>query len=231
MRIAEIEIEYKNGKGELVTQKPRIKLAETQVQGIVNDDMKKVKFEVERNGTLKWDKKATPDIIKIGNAMARTRTGLAQLRKLDEAKYPIQMKYDSSPSNARLGLFTPVYSARTGGLRKGVLYIYENGIKFYIKAIQSGMISDEQIRRNILQDYFAKLDKFEVLMGAVAGHEAEHSQLYNLELSEDCERDPTCISLPESQKSHEIEPRNIEGKILEEEYANLPEHEKILQDE
>ncbi|HCO66446.1 MAG TPA: hypothetical protein DIT04_01630 [Dysgonomonas sp.] len=219
MRIAEIEIRYTDGNGQRQQRRPRLQLREMPVRGIVNDRIQKVRFQVKSNGTLEWDSRATPDIITIGNAMARTPTGLVQLRKLDEAKYPIKMKI-SPAMTSKYGYFEPERASTRNEsfVRMATLYIYENEIRKYILGVQGGGVSITRNRLIDLEDAYAYFGWYEILLGMTGSHEAEHSDIGNIQLSIDTpnQRYPTKFDPPWEQV-----PYDISLKVAEEEYNNL----------
>lgn len=219
MRIAEIEIEYKNGKGELVTEKPKNKLKEIPVTGIVDDNGKKVTYQLNGNSIV-WSKNVTPDIEEIGQAMLRSKTALQWLDKMDKAPHKIYLKLSMTISAGRdfaiaaqkPNKFDPLNKLDLVkiDIQKGKLLAF---IAKYHADTKLGAKLDNPTEQETLYEMLSAENDIEALIAANAGHEAVHAA------------DPENIkqgllnSFKRGNNDIEAYPEQVETQILKECYA------------
>lgn len=219
MRIAEIEIEYRNGKGELVTEKPKNVLKEKPVTGIVDNDGKKVTYQLS-GGAIIWSKNVTPDIEEIGQAMLRSKTALQWLDRMDKAPHKIYLKLSMSISAGRDFAIAAQKPNKYDPLNKldfVEIDIQKGKLLAYIAQYQAdakiGATYSNPTEQIILYDKLSAENDIEALIAANAGHEAVHAT--------DTENIKQGLLNSFKRANNDIEayPEQVETQILKECYA------------
>ena len=142
-----------------------------------NDKKKTITFTVNKNGTLKWSKNVTPDIKRIGDALAKSATGLKQLQALQKTAYPNLIQVDTKNKPDVLSHTSPegTYdkTTKTFSITRTTITIFEANIKDEMAVVQKGAEGRDEKSKE-----FAKLyRKGDVngAEGAVLGHEIGHA--------------------------------------------------------
>ena len=148
---------------------------------------KAITYTVNKDGTLKWSKNVTSDWRRIGNDLAKTKTGMAGLNRLANAKWGATMKVTADNDPKSYGRTTPHTSWDASGknvvVRSVDIVIFEGAIKEMQGQTDAGQnhIGD----RGQAYDMLFKLGDEESAVGATATHEITHGSVYdNLNKSE-----------------------------------------------
>ncbi|WP_368407542.1 RHS repeat domain-containing protein [Chryseobacterium gilvum] len=71
-----------------------------QPEWIVGKDGKAVTYKQNKDGSLIWSKNATADTKRIGDEMAKTKTGLSRLNKMRDAKHGVEIEINKTAKDA-----------------------------------------------------------------------------------------------------------------------------------
>jgi RHS repeat-associated protein len=159
-----------------------LRLVDPDGMRIIDDEGNPVTFTINADGTLSWSNNATNDIIRVGNAMAKSSIGLNLLKALVESKYDITINIEEAPPsdlmerNSNLGEsywgFTEASVSSTNKIKFDV-YVFERNI--FNKWVRAVMPPPRTVLFEIANERIA-YDSLEPedLMGGVAVHEATH---------------------------------------------------------
>lgn len=185
-------------------------------QWIPGTDGKKVTYNTNSDGTLKWSPNASADTLRIGNAMALTREGSSQLSSMSKSDIKVNLKMSSEAKietksdgvhytygetvqgnlNENDNYGRKVNADGTYGITEATITVFEGTIKEAIKD-GSGL----------------RLEGFglEEAIGAISGHEKVHGT----DKSE-INKDLKAQQEGKVSTDREIKPAQVENKILEE---------------
>ncbi len=110
-----------------------IRLIDSDGREIVDPKGNRITYEVGKDGSLTWSKNATADVIRIGNAMAKTEIGLQALSKLDQASFDVTMSINTTDlrktasGEVMAGYSEPTVNSK-GEIVKYDMTVYEKGI-------------------------------------------------------------------------------------------------------
>ncbi|MNY14430.1 hypothetical protein D3C86_1476070 [compost metagenome] len=176
---------------------------------IPGTDGKAVTYTKKSDGTLAWSANASADTQRIGNGLARTSTGMAQLDKARDATHNVSFKVDAVSESNRFGVTAKTLSVDKNGnvtIKSAEITIFEKPfLDFKAKVDAGSLFSDPQAQE------LAKLsDDMEGMISATSGHEIDHAtDKENAQQSYDNKTKGT---------SHDTEkkPEATENKIIEE---------------
>lgn len=138
---------------------------------VVDPQGKRITFEVQKDGTMSWSKNATKDVIRIGNAMAKTTVGLESLRALDTSKTKASMKISqdvkkNESEKTIFGITDPKLSKNGKTINSAVITIYEGSFK----EIEGKNFGFKKLGQFIQPSNYSIDDN----IGATAVHESVH---------------------------------------------------------
>jgi hypothetical protein len=132
-------------------------------QYIVGTDGKPVTYKQDSKGNVTWSKNAGADVQRIGNSMLQTNAGTESLNRMRDAEHSISLNIDKSVQNHdMLGVCYNIYDNKEDPNRTveaSKIVIFENNIE-----------NSNLIKRDVYSEF--TIDDF---IGAVAGHEEQHS--------------------------------------------------------
>ena len=145
---------------------------------LVDGNGKAITFTVNKNGALEWSKNATADWKRIGNAMAKTKTGLKQLNTMVKAKHGITMKVDKTNTPAGKIGHTIKHGSwddktNTFTIKKADITVYEANIQDFAKKINKGYLGADE--KGKLFSILVKGNDIDGILGAVGVHESVHA--------------------------------------------------------
>jgi hypothetical protein len=195
-----------------------IKLIDPDGRKIVDANGKRITYTVNADGTLTWSKNATPDVMRLGNAMAKTQEGLVQLNNMDKAKHDITINIDNKTKSGLFGVADKHWSIITNKKTKKVSHttksvqitIYEANIQDAIDKFSSGDYEGKGGQQDKLYESLVKKGyTLDEIMSATGGHEAYHAtNEKNIEDSYSNTKNNTTFDV-------ESAPNEVETKILQ----------------
>jgi len=143
-----------------------------------NNKKKSITYSVNKDGTLKWSKNATNDIMRIGNALAKSKEGLKQLDALKNTSYSNLIVVDTKSKPAdKLGQTAPEgtfnKTTNTFTTTRTTITLFEANFKDEMATVQGGATGTDESSKA-----YASLYKNGNLNGAEAatlGHEIVHA--------------------------------------------------------
>ncbi len=127
------------------------------------------------NSKTGWSSNATPDVIRVGNAMRGTPEGNSQLNSYFTASHPITLDISSQTikttdangiTSYKLGNTLPTYN--NGTIKKAAVTIYEGSINSYLNDTKNS-------KDPAAQSYQNNTNTMDQAIAAVAGHEGTHA--------------------------------------------------------
>ena len=87
----------------------------TEVDGryFVDDKGKKISYQINKDGTIKWGSNVTADIKRVGEILRMTNTGKATLKDMNSAKHAVSLKIDKTTLNTGGDLGKTTTTVRT----------------------------------------------------------------------------------------------------------------------
>lgn len=151
-------------------------------QWIVGTDGKRVTHTVNNDGSLSWSSNASADTQRVGNALARSQTGLAKLEEVSNSHNPTEFIIDKESKPNKWG----ATSFGSGGMsldKKSGNYssecitvtLFEANLKQYVTDILGGLSTTTDSTQGKEYEKAAKANDLEALIAADAGHEIEHT--------------------------------------------------------
>ena len=138
---------------------------------------KEITYSIDENCSLQWSKNATSDWKRAGNNMAKTKSGLAILKDMTNAKWGITMKISPANDPKVLGRTTPHSTfnmkTKTTTVKSMDIVIFEGGIKEMQSKTNLGVRHAGD--RGAAFDRIFKMGDLESAIGAVATHEGTHA--------------------------------------------------------
>nr|WP_315248587.1 DUF6443 domain-containing protein [uncultured Flavobacterium sp.] len=155
-------------------------------QWIVGTDGKKVTHTVNSDGSLSWSSNASADTQRVGNALARSETGLGKLNEVSNSHNPTEFIIDkeSTPPTrwGRTSAGAVTLDKKSGNYSSDCITItlYEANLKQFITEVASGRTTTGDNIQAKEYEKAAKANDLEAMIAADAGHEIEHTLDDNL---------------------------------------------------
>ncbi len=142
-----------------------------------NDKKKTITYTVNKDGTLKWSKNATADIMRVGNALAKSKEGLKQLNALKGTSYSNLIVVDTKSKPGVLGHTSPegTYNkaTKTFDVTRTTITIFEAEIKGEMATVRGGAEGTDATSKEYAKLY--RKGDLNGAEGATLGHEIQHA--------------------------------------------------------
>jgi hypothetical protein len=141
---------------------------------IPGTDGKAVSYTKKSDGTLAWSANASADTQRIGNGLARTVTGMAQLDKARDVAHNVSFKVDTESESNRYGVTIINLSEDKNGnvkIKSAEITVFEKPFKAFKALVDAGAeFKDPQAQE------LAKISNdMEGMISATSGHEIDHA--------------------------------------------------------
>lgn len=127
-----------------------------------------------------WTKYATPDAVRVGNAMMNTRTGTEQWNKMANASHPITLtissdtKVTTNVNGSKSYLMGITNNSTSVNTTTGKATVLKSDITIYEGTINQFMNDTKNSKSAKAQSYQNNTSNNDERIGAVAGHESVH---------------------------------------------------------
>ena len=173
-----------------------------------------VTFSINDEGKITWHN-ATPDVMRIGNAMLKTHTGKEVFDKMQKTKYPITMRISKETTKDRFGSTNKSYAynkkTKVWTVLKADITIYEGNINDFKDKVDKGANWKDD-NPNLMKEAYKSTGSTDVLIGDIGVHEGVHASDQNIKEGKknDVEAVPIATEnkfLEESMPIQKMEPR------------------------
>jgi RHS repeat-associated protein len=173
---------YANLSGYAYVANNPMKFIDPNGKDIVDPKGKKTTYEVNKDGSLKWSANATKDVIRVGNAMAKTEVGLQTLKDMNDAKHSISITVDTKEKRKdEKGI--PIYGFATNTVKNntdGSKTVVKSDIIIYeanFQALYDKKAADGKDRGFMKEGVLVPVTKhtMDENIGATGTHEGTHA--------------------------------------------------------